>query len=62
MSVLTYNWVSSVAMANAQFLKYMHKIFNLRDTDIDICLILVILNIADGLNHNLNIAQGHRKK
>ena len=53
--------MSGVPMANAQFLKYMHNIFNLRDTDIGIRLILVILKTAGGLNHHLNIAHGHRK-
>jgi hypothetical protein len=61
MSIFTYNWVSGVPMANAQFLKYMHNIFNLRDTDIGLRLILVILKTAGGLNHHLNIAHGHRK-
>jgi len=41
-------------MTNVQFLNYIHKIFNLRDTDVSICIILVLLKTADDLNHHLN--------
>jgi len=41
-----------------------HNIFNLRDTEVVICIISVLLNSrTNGLNHYLNIRsiQDHRK-
>jgi hypothetical protein len=34
----------------------IHNIFDLRDTEVVIRIILVLLKRADGLNHNLNNA------
>jgi len=33
----------------------MHKIFNFRGGEVVICIILVLLKRADGLDHHLNI-------
>jgi hypothetical protein len=35
----------------------MYNIFNLRDTEVVICIILVLVKTAHGLNHYLNIRQ-----
>jgi len=36
-------------------MKTTHIIFNLRDTEVVICIILVLLKRADGLDHYINI-------
>jgi hypothetical protein len=46
---------SFVVIKNALILKILHNIFNLRDTEVVICIILVLLRSTDGLNHHLNI-------
>ena len=38
----------------------IHNIFDLRDTEVVIRIILVLLKRADGLNHNLNNARAIR--
>ena len=43
MPTLTYNWAERVIIENALILKIMHKIFNLRDTEVVKCIILVRL-------------------
>jgi hypothetical protein len=52
---LTYNRAESVIIKNAMILTIIHNIFNLRDTQVRICTILVLLMRADVLNHYLNI-------
>jgi hypothetical protein len=55
MSILTFNRIDSVIIKNAVILNIKHNIFNLRDTEVVICIILVLLKIVDGLNNYLNI-------
>jgi hypothetical protein len=45
----------NVIIKNAIFLNIIHNTFNLGDTEIVICIILVLINRADSLNHYLNI-------
>jgi len=60
---LAYNWANTVIIKNAIILIPIHNIFNLCDTEGVICIILILLKKADGLNHYLNIRlsslQGH---
>ena len=44
-------------------LNIIYNILNVRDTEVVICIILVLLMRTDGLNHHINIKriQGHRK-
>jgi hypothetical protein len=44
-----------VIIKNAIILNIIHDIFNLRDTEVLICIILVLLKRSDGLNNHLNI-------
>jgi hypothetical protein len=41
------NLAYSVIIKNSIFLKIMHDIFNFRDTEVYICIILVLLKKAD---------------
>jgi len=45
----TYNLANIVPTKNAIILDIMHTIFNIRDTEIVICIILIILKRANGL-------------
>ena len=49
------NRLNSVIIETATILNIIHNIFNLRDTEVVICIILVLLKRADDLNHYLNI-------
>jgi hypothetical protein len=49
-----YIWMNSVVRKNSIILIFMHNIFNPRDTDVVICIIIVILKRADCHNHRLN--------
>ena len=42
-------------MQNVLILNIIHNIFNLRDTEVVICILLVLLSRVDNLNHYLNI-------
>jgi len=53
--VFTYIWMNSVCIKTAIIWNSIHNIFNLRDTDVVIYMILVLLKKADDLNHYLNI-------
>ena len=53
---LTYNWVSSVVIKNALILNIIHNIFNLRNTEVGIGIILLLFKKADGLRQYLNIS------
>ena len=50
MSTLRYNWANSVIVKNAMTMSIIHNIFNFRDTEVVICIILVLLFIVDGLD------------
>jgi len=54
MPTLTYNRASRVIKENATILNIIHNIFNLRDTEVVICMLLVLYKRGDGINH-LNI-------
>ena len=43
MLTLTYNRANSVIINNAIILNSIHNIFNLRDTEVAICIILVLI-------------------
>ena len=45
---LSYKRVSTIIIKNAIILNTIHNIFNLRDTEVVICMILTALMIADG--------------
>jgi hypothetical protein len=47
--------LNRVIIETATILNIIHNIFNLRDTEVVICIILVLLKRADDLNHYLNI-------
>ena len=54
--------MNSVLIKNAIILSIMHNIFNLTDTKVAICIILVLLKRVEGVKHHLNICiQGHCK-
>jgi hypothetical protein len=55
MQSLTYNWANSVILKNAVILNFIHNIFNFRDIEFVICIILISLKKVDGINHHLNI-------
>ena len=40
---------------NAVILNTMVNVFNLHDTEVDMCIILIMLKTADDLSHHLNI-------
>jgi len=46
MSTLRYNWMRSVAIENALIFDLTHNIFNLRYTEVVMCIILVPLKKA----------------
>ena len=50
MSKIAYNRANSVIMKNAITLNTMHNAFNPRDTEVIICILLVLLQTADGIN------------
>ena len=54
MPTFTYNGVDSVVIKNAIILNIIHNIFNLREAEVIICLILVLLKRADVLSHYIN--------
>ena len=47
--------MNSVIIKNAIILNIIHNIFIIRDTEVDICIILVLLKKGDGLNQYINI-------
>ena len=53
MSILTYNRANIVIVKNAIILNNIQNI--LRDTEVVICIILVILKRVSGLNHYFDI-------
>ena len=57
MTIFTYNRENIVIIKNAIILSIVHNIFNLRDTEFGICIILVLSKKANVLNHYLNIRQ-----
>ena len=50
MTTLTYNQVDSIIIKTAMILNIIHNMLNLRDTEVTICIILVVLKRADVLN------------
>ena len=52
---LTYNQAKNVIIKNAMIFNIIHNIFNIRDTEDVIFIILVISKRADGFNHYVNI-------
>jgi hypothetical protein len=54
MPTFTYNGVDSVVIKNAIILNIIHNIFNLREAEVIICLILILLKRADVLGHYIN--------
>jgi hypothetical protein len=58
----TITYTNSVIIKNTIILNIIHNIFNLRDTEVVICILLVLLKRADGLNHHLLLdsIQGYR--
>jgi arginine deiminase len=61
--ILIYNRDNSVIIKNGIILNITYNIFNIREAEVVICMILVLLKRADVINHCLNIryTQGHRK-
>ena len=57
-TTLAYKCVNRVGPQNAES---MNNIFNIRDTEVDICIMLVKRKRAVGLNHSLNIRQYTRQ-
>ena len=51
----TYNRARSSIIKNVLILSNVHNIFNPRDTEVVICVMLIILKRADGINQHLNI-------
>jgi predicted transcriptional regulator len=51
MSTLTYNQANSIITKNAIILNIIHNIFNLRDTEIDVYILIILLKKADDLNN-----------
>jgi len=50
---LTPNRTNNVIIKNALILNNIYNIFNLRNTEVAICIKLVLLNRIDDLNHYL---------
>ena len=55
MLTFTYNQENSVIIKNIIFLNIKHNIFNLRETAVVICIILVQFKKVDDHKHYLNI-------
>ena len=55
MLTFTYNQENSVIIKNIIFLNIMHNIFNLRETAVVICIILVLFRKVDDHKYYLNI-------
>ena len=51
MSTLTYNQENSVITKNTIILNIIHNIFNLRDTEVVVCILIILLKKADDLNN-----------
>ena len=47
-ATLTYNRATSVIIKNAIILNIIHNIFNIRETEVVICIILDLLKTPDG--------------
>ena len=43
MSTLTYNQANSVITKNTIILNIIHNIFNLRDTEVVVCILIILL-------------------
>jgi hypothetical protein len=56
MLTINYNWENNFIIKNAIILNIIH-VFNLRDTEVVMCMILVLLKRTDDLKHYLNIRQ-----
>ena len=70
MLTINYNWENNFIIKNAIILNIIHVfnlrdtevvvcmiLVNLRDTEVVVCMILVLLQRTDDLNHYLNIRQ-----
>jgi hypothetical protein len=55
MTTLIYNQANIVMIKDAIILNIIHNIFNLRDSEVVICKIKVLLKRVDGISHYLNI-------
>ena len=55
MLTFTYNQENSVIIKNIIILNIIHNIFNLHETEVVICIILVLFKRADDHKHYLNI-------
>jgi len=55
MSTHRYNWTVIIVIKNALIMNVMHATFNLHDTKVVMCIILVLIKGADGIIHHLNI-------
>ena len=51
MPALTYNQANSTITKNAIILNIIHNIFNLRDTEVVVCILLILLKQADNFNN-----------
>jgi len=60
MTTTTYNRANNVIIKNAIILNIIHNIFYVRDTEVVICIVLVLLKRVDGLNYYLNIREHSR--
>ena len=49
MPTLAYNWANSIVIKNDVILNIIHNIFNLRDTGVVICIILVLVKRANAV-------------
>jgi hypothetical protein len=61
MSILTYNQPNNFIIKNAIILNIIHNICILRDTEVVICLILVLLKRVGDLNYHLNVLKDSLK-
>jgi hypothetical protein len=55
MSTLTYNRANSLTLKSVIILNIIHNIFNLRDTEVVLCILLVLLKRASDHHHFLNM-------
>ena len=62
MSTHRYSWVVIIVIKNVLIMNVMHTIFNLHDTKVVMCIILVLIKGADGIIHHLNITRKRETK
>ena len=55
MSTLTYNRANSLTLKSVIILNIIHNIFNLRDTEVVLCILLVLLKRASDHHQFLNM-------